>query len=126
MLHFMSCFFGKKEWTKREKIAVLKSLCFIVGADKKIARGEQMLLSGYFNRYNLDAVSAMNEQAAMSQDEMAFIISGFSSDDKKKVLDYWQEAISCDGDIDTNEIKVLIMMANDCGIDFTTLSFRKS
>lgn len=121
----MSWFFGKKEWTKREKIAVLKSLCYIVGADNKIARGEQMLLAGYFNKYNLDAVSVMNEQAAMSQNEMTSIISSFSSDDKKKVLDYWQEAISCDGDIDTSEIKVLAMMADECGIDFTTLSFRK-
>ncbi|MBQ4633381.1 MAG: hypothetical protein IJB46_08580 [Prevotella sp.] len=116
----MSWLFGKKEWTKKEKIAVLKSLCFIVGADKKIAGSEQLLLAAYFERYHLDVLSAMREQAEMSQDEMTSIISGFSSDDKKTVLNYWHEAICCDGDVDVNEATVFGIMAVECGIDIST------
>lgn len=119
----MGWFSFKKEWTKQEKIAVLKSLCYIIGADRKIERNEQAVLAGYFNKYDLDAISAMNEQAAMSQSEMSSIIYRLSSEDKKTVLDYWQEAISCDGNIDPKEITVLAVMAEECGIDFTRLTF---
>ena len=114
----------KKEWSRKEKIAVLKSLCFIIGADNKIDKNEQLVLSGYINRYGLDVVSAMNEQASMSQNEMSSIIYKFSSEDKRKVLSYWQETVSCDGNVDPKEIVVLAAMAEECGIDFTTLSFK--
>lgn len=29
---------SKREWSRDEKIAVLKSLCFIIGADRKIEK----------------------------------------------------------------------------------------
>ncbi len=120
----MSWFSKKREWSRDEKIAVLKSLCFIIGADRKIEKNEQILLSGYFNKYGLDAVSAMKEQASMTQIEMSSIIYEFSAEDKQLVLDYWQQAASCDGSINQQEIVVLAAMAEDCGIDFTRLSFK--
>lgn len=112
-----------REWSRDEKIAVLKSLCYIIGADRRVVRNEQLLLSGYFNTYGLDAVSAMNAQASMTQIEMSSIIYELSTEDKQLVLNYWQQAVSCDGNIDPQEIAVLAALADECGIDFTRLSF---
>ena len=118
----MSWFNFKKEWTKEEKIAVLKSICFIIGADKKVVNAEWQLLINFFQKYGLDSTSAMDEQASMSQDRMSSIIRQLSNEDKNLVLSYWKQATSCDGNIDPKEITVLILMAKECGINFTTLS----
>lgn len=103
-------------WTIKEKFAVLKSIAFLVGADKRIAPQEMALISGFLKKYGLD-ISAMNEQAKMTQSEMENIISNFSKTDKELVISYWKEAITCDGDIDDREVKVMVMMAENCDID---------
>ena len=118
----MGLFSFKREWTKEEKIAVLKSLCYIIGADKKVVNAEWQLLINYFQKYGLDSKTVMDEQASMSQEKMSSIIRLFSNEDKNLVLNYWKQAVSCDGNIDTEEIRVLILMAEKCGISFTTLS----
>lgn len=118
----MSWFNFKKEWTKEEKIAVLKSLCFIIGADEKVVNAEGLLLINYCQKYGLDFETTMNEQAAMSQDRMCSIIRQLSNEDKNLVLNYWKQAVSCDGNIALEEISVLVQMAAECGINFTTLS----
>lgn len=118
----MSWFSFKKEWTKEEKIAVLKSLCYIIGADKKVVNAEWQLLINYFQKYGLDSKTVMDEQASMSQEKMSSIIRLFSNEDKNLVLNYWKQAVSCDGNINTEEIRVLLLMAEECGINFTTLS----
>ena len=74
-------------WNIEQKLAVLKSLCFIVGADKKIMSQEVQLLQGFLNQYGLSA-NAMNLQANMSQLEMAQIISALSPSDKRLVVSY--------------------------------------
>ena len=119
----MSWLSFKKGWTKEEKIAVLKSLCFIIGADEKVVNAEGQLLVNFFQKYGLDSTSAMYEQASMSQDKMSSIIRQFSNEDKNLVLGYWKQAVSCDGNIDPNEVTTLVLMAKECGINFTTLSF---
>ena len=103
-------------WSTKEKFAVLKSIAFLVGADKRIAPQEMAVISGFLNRYGLD-ISAMNEQARMSQDEMEDIISRFSPSDKELVKSYWEETITCDGDVAVREVEVMAMMAENCGID---------
>lgn len=103
-------------WSTKEKFAVLKSIAYIVGADKQIAPQEMTLISNYLNKYGLD-FSAMNEQANMSQSEMENIISNFSHADKELVKSYWKEAIVCDGKVDDREAEVMFMMAENCGID---------
>lgn len=108
-------------WTTKEKFAVLKSIAYIVGADKKIASQEMAVISGFLNRYGLD-VSAMNEQAHMSQDEMEDIISRFSPSDKELVKKYWIEAITCDGDVADREVEVMVMMAENCYIDISNMT----
>ena len=118
----MSWFNFKKEWTKEEKIAVLKSLCYIIGADKKVVNAEWQLLISFFQKYGLESTSAMDEQASMSQDRMSSIIRQFSNEDKNLVLSYWKQAVTCDRNIDPKEITVLVLMAKECGINFTTLS----
>lgn len=119
----MGLFSFKREWTKEEKIAVLKSLCYIIGADDKVVNAEGNLLAGYFQKYKLDSATAMYEQASMSQTTMELIIRRFSEEDKQLVLNYWKQAVSCDGDINPNEVTVLVVMAKECGINFSTLSF---
>ena len=118
----MSWFNFKKDWTKEEKIAVLKSLCYIIGADKKVVNAEWQLLINYSQKYGLDSKTAMDEQASMSQEKMSSIIRLFSNEDKNLVLNYWKQAVSCDGNINTEEIRVLLLMAEDCGINVTSLS----
>lgn len=107
-------------WSTKEKFAVLKSICYIVGADKKIAPQEMLVISGFLRRYGLDN-SAMNEQANMSQNEMENIIFSFSKSDKELVKSYWQEAITCDNDIADKEVEVMVMMAENCNIDLSNL-----
>lgn len=102
-------------WSTKEKIAVLKSIAFLVGADRSIKQVELALISGFLHRYGLD-ISAMNEQAKMSQTEMEYIISNFSQSDKELVKSYWEEAITCDGDVVEKEAEVMLMMAENCGI----------
>lgn len=108
-------------WNIEQKLAVLKSLCFIVGADKKIMSQEVQLLQGFLNRYGLNA-NAMNLQANMSQLEMAQIISALSPSDKRLVVSYWKQAIACDNDIADAEIDTLVNMAIDCDIDITDIT----
>mgnify|MGYP003300478900 CR=1 FL=1 len=81
----MSWFGFKKEWTKKEKIAVLKSICYIIGADEKIMGSEKALLAGYLKKYGLDE-SSMYEQASMSQTEMSLIISKLSTVENSKKI----------------------------------------
>ena len=108
-------------WNIHQKLAVLKSICFIVGADKKIMPQELQLIQGFLNHYGLSS-SAMNEQAAMSQLEMSIIISQMSDSDKRQIVSYWKQAIYCDGNIANEEINVLIMMAEECGIDIADVT----
>lgn len=108
-------------WNRQQKLAVLKSICYMVGADRKVAPQEMRLIQGYLNRYHLD-VNALNEQATMSQFEMSLIISQMSDSDKRLIVSYWKEAISCDMNIANEEIHVLIMMAEDCGIDIADVT----
>ena len=103
-------------WSTKQKFAVLKSIAYLVGADKKIAPQEMQVISGFLNRYGLD-MSAMNEQANMSQSEMEEIISELSALDKDLIKSYWRETITCDGDVDDREVEILVMMAENCGID---------
>lgn len=108
-------------WSTKEKFAVLKSIAFLVGADKKITSQEMGVISGFLNRYGLD-VSAMNEQANMSQSEMEDIISRFSPSDKELVKKYWIEAVTCDGDVADKEAEVMVMMAENCNIDISNMT----
>ena len=108
-------------WSTKEKFAVLKSIAFLVGADKKITSQEMAVISGFLNRYGLDA-SAMNEQANMSQDEMEDIICRFSLSDKELVKKYWIEAITCDGDVADREVEIMVMMAENCDIDIRNMT----
>ena len=107
-------------WSTKEKLAVLKSIAYLVGADRKIAPQEMDVISGFLNKYGLD-MSAMNAQADMSQKEMENIISGFSQIDKELIKNYWKEAITCDGEIADKEVEVMIMMAENCNIDLADL-----
>ncbi|MDE7430569.1 MAG: hypothetical protein K2N34_01405 [Lachnospiraceae bacterium] len=108
-------------WDRQQKLAVLKSICFIVGADKKIMPQEMQLIQGFFNRYGLN-MSAMNEQAAMSQFDMSLIISKMSDSDKRQIVSYWKQAMCCDGNIADEEIRVLFMMAEECEIDIADIT----
>lgn len=56
------------------------------------------------------------------QDEMSLIILQMSDSDKQQIVSYRKEAIYCDGDIADEEIHVLIMMAEDCGIDIADIT----
>lgn len=82
---------------------------------------ELQLIQGFLNRYELNGL-AMREQAAMSQDEMSLIIYQMSDSDKQQIVSYWKEAICCDGNIADKEIHVLIMMAEECGIDIADIT----
>ncbi len=108
-------------WTIRQKLAVLKSICYIVGADKKVMPQEMQLIQGYLNRYKLN-VNAMNAQAMMSQNEMSQIISQMSNSEKELVVSYWKQAVSCDGHIADRELEVLVMMGEECEIDIADIT----
>lgn len=103
-------------WTNKQKIAVLKSIGFIIGADGKIHPHEILVLQGFCNRYGLNIDNAMREQNQMTANEMRNIISNFSSSDKKLVLSYWKEATMCDGEAHPNELETVALMALDCEI----------
>lgn len=103
-------------WTNNQKIAVLKSIGFIIGADGKIHPNEILVLKGFCNRYGLNIDTAMREQDQMTANEMRTIISDFSTADKKLVLSYWKEAMMCDGEAHPNELETVVLMAMDCVI----------
>ncbi|MDE6340072.1 MAG: hypothetical protein K2K97_09865 [Muribaculaceae bacterium] len=104
-------------WNHKQKLAVLKSLCYIVGADRKIMPQEMQLLQGYLNRVGL-TVSAMNEQAEMSQSQMQLLISQMSASDKKLIASFWKQAMMCDNHIADEEIHVIMAMAAACQLEF--------
>ena len=110
----------KKGWSEKEKTAVLKSISYIVGADGVVHPNEQMLILGFLNKYHLSP-EALRGVENMSQEEMTRIIRNLSSEDKELIFKYWEETITCDGHVDKQEVTVLIMMAEACGIDYAKL-----
>lgn len=107
-------------WSTKEKFAILKSICYLVGADGRITNQEMSLISEFIRRYGLNS-SAMNEQANMSQQEMERIIRSLSKTDKELIKGFWKEAIICDGDVATREVEVFVMMADNCGVDISEI-----
>ena len=103
-------------WTNKEKIAILKSIGFIIGADGKIHPNEIKILQGFCNRYGLNIDIAMKEQDIMSASEMRKIISSMSQSDKQTIKSFWMEAMTCDGNVDDREAETIALMMLDCDI----------
>ncbi|MCD8304284.1 MAG: hypothetical protein LUC86_05600 [Prevotellaceae bacterium] len=106
-------------WSSKEKYALLKSICFLIGANKRDLQNKQMEVFYFIRKLDLDD-AAMLEQANMDQNEMESIIRRMSNSNKEIVKTYWRETITRDnlGDsISDREIGTWIMMAENCGIN---------
>lgn len=110
-------FIMTSNWNIKQKLAVLKSLFYIVGADKKIMPQELGLLKGYLNRVGLPS-KALEDQSNMGQTEMEVIISLMSEPDKRLVASFWKQAMLCDNDIAPEEMHVIMSMAAACQLEF--------
>lgn len=107
-------------WTKKEQLAILKSLFYIIGADGKFAPQEKKIIVDFMNHFGLNP-SDVNQIDYMSQSEMEQIIRGLSYSDKIIVRDNWIATIQCDNDVDSREVDVFIEMAANCGINLAEL-----
>lgn len=103
-------------WNKQQKLAVLKSICYMVGADRKVAPQEMMLLQGFLNRYQLN-MDAMNEQASMSYFEMCDTIQSMSDSEQRLIVSFWKETAQCDGHVEDRELDCMAQLIIDCNID---------
>lgn len=103
-------------WNKQQKLAVLKSICYMVGADRKVTPQEMMVVQGFLNRYQL-TMDAMNEQASMSYLEMCDSIQSMPASEQRLIVSYWKETARCDGKVDDREIECMAQLIVDCNID---------
>lgn len=103
-------------WNKQQKLAVLKSICYMVGADRKVAPQEMMVVQGFLDRYQLN-MDAMNEQASMSYFEMCDSIQSMTASEKRLIVSYWKETARCDGHVDNREVECMAQLIIDCNID---------
>lgn len=103
-------------WNKRQKLAVLKSICYVVGADRKVAPQEMIVVQGFLGTYQLN-MDAMNEQASMSYLEMCDTIQSMSASEQRLIVSYWKETARCDGHIDERELECMAQLLVDCNID---------
>lgn len=103
-------------WNKQQKLAVLKSICYMVGADRRVAPQEMMVVQGFLNRYQLN-MNAMNEQASMSYLEMCDNIRSMTFSEKSLIVSFWKETARCDGDVADQELECLAQLMVDCDMD---------
>ena len=103
-------------WNKQQKLAVLKSICYIVGADRKVAPQELMVVQGFLDQYQLNR-NAMNEQASMSYFEMCDTIQSMSNNDQRLIISLWKKTAQCDGHVDDRELECMATLIIDCNID---------
>ena len=112
-----------------QKIAILKSLIYIISADGNIAPTELECVQKYINDYRLDA-EAIKDQLKMSYAEMVFYIKNIPYVQREKeVSRLWNMAVFSDNKIGyRKELDLFYKLMKDCEIEISsaTISANKS
>lgn len=105
-------------WTKKEELAIIRSMMIIIKADGETDLRETEFL--------VNTLKAMGEDhnfislaMLMSDSEMINIIKGFTSDEKKIVKNLWINEILADKKVKQSETYAFVSLAEDCGIDIS-------
>lgn len=104
-------------WGKREKLAILRSLVFVVRADYDTAPAEVAFIERFLRDFNISQSDFM-ESKQMSNEEMGRIISNFTNDEKDVVKIFWWAAAKADGKILNSELEQIAALSQICKISF--------
>jgi uncharacterized tellurite resistance protein B-like protein len=102
---------------KREKLAILRSLVFVVRADNVTAPAEVAFIERFMRDFNISQSDFM-EAKQMSNEDMGRIISNFTNDEKDMVKTLWGSAANADGKMLNSEIKQIAALSQICKIEF--------
>lgn len=102
---------------KREKLAILRSLVFVVRADNVTAPAEVAFIERFMRDFNISQSDFM-EAKQMSNEDMSRIISNFTNDEKEMVKILWGSAANADGKMLNSEIEQIAALSQICKIKF--------
>lgn len=102
---------------KREKLAILRSLVFVVRADNVTAPAEVAFIERFMRDFNISQSDFM-EAKQMSNEDMGRIISNFTNDEKEMVKILWGSAANADGKMLNSEIEQIAALSQICKIKF--------
>ena len=104
-------------WTYEQKIAVLKTLFFIAGADGNINDKEISYFSQYANLMNLPIPQAQQEADQLNNLSVAHIIRNMAKEDRDYIMKLWIGLVKCDGNVNDREIEMIADIALDCNVN---------
>lgn len=104
-------------WGKKEKLAILRSLVFVIRADNYTDPSEVSFIEKFLHDFNLSSSDFM-ESKQMSNEEMGRIISNFTNDEKEMVKILWFSAANADGIVLDSECEQIGALSQICKIPF--------
>lgn len=102
-------------WTRIQKIAILKSIKYFADADDSVHKDEMEYLGVFLEEQKLPN-SAINEATLMEQHEMYNIINQFDNEQKDILKSYWIEAMYADGMVSMEDLNIIAMQSANFGI----------
>lgn len=101
---------------KRERMAIIKSLMFIIAADDKLDPNENLFMANLIQTWNENAEIIEDSTIQISEEDMINIISNLTDDEKIYVKVLWLQVANCDGKFVTEEQIMIRTLATECRI----------